>query len=106
MADYGPILSSPKQHSARVERAIDRLSWALPVIAAGLSALGGVEALEHADRLAAILGIAGASIGAFGVLFTNLASRIRDQRLALVQAIGEIHSGALDRMDRMAPRQF
>jgi hypothetical protein len=52
LADYGLLINPPKEPSPRVAKAVDFLSWALPVVAAALSTWGGIEALSQQDRRA------------------------------------------------------
>lgn len=91
MADIAddPLLYPPKEPPAFAVKVIDILSWALPAIAAALSIWGGIEALKRADNYAAGLGIAAGALSAFGIIFTNWASRIRDNRLKIAHALGE-----------------
>jgi|SRR5215469_17711951 len=91
MADMAddPLLYPPKEPPAFAVKIIDILSWALPAIAAALSIWGGIEALNHADNYAAGLGIVAGIVSALGVIFTNWASRIRDNRLKVAHALGE-----------------
>lgn len=70
--------------------AIDALSLGLPVFAAVLAVAGGIAALKGIDSAAAILGIAGGIVSAAGVILTGLASRVRDGRLAIAHAKGDL----------------
>ena len=90
IADYDPLINPPKEPPPRVTETVDFLSWALPVIAAILSVLGGVEALYQADRCAALFAISGGIVSALGVLATNWASRIRDVRLSQARNLGAL----------------
>lgn len=83
------LLNPPKELPARAVMVIDILSWALPAIAAILSIWGGIEALNRADDYAAGLGIAAGVLSAFGVVSTNWASRIRDNRLKVTHALAD-----------------
>lgn len=103
MADYGLLLSPLREASPRVAKSVDFLSLALPVVAAALSIWAGIDALRHLDDSAAFLGIAGGIASAFSVLFTNWASRIRDQRLAIVQATADLASSVAEGVDRRTP---
>ena len=84
-----PLLYPPKEPPKFARKVIDILSWGLPAIAAALSILGGIEALNGADNYAAELGIAAGVLSAIGIMFTNWASRIRDNRLRVAHALGE-----------------
>lgn len=90
IADYDPLIIPPKEPPPRVTETVDFLSWALPVIAAILSVLGGVEALYQADRCAALFAISGGIVSALGILATNWASRIRDVRLSQARNLGAL----------------
>ena len=57
--DYGALLNPKRQLSLRAQHAIDRLSWALPAVAALLSAGSGITALWNENACAAWLGIGG-----------------------------------------------
>ncbi len=83
MVDYDALINPPKQMPPRLVGIVDRLSWFLPAVAALLSAWGGLEALQKADGLAAWLGIGAGVVGALGVVFTNLSSRVRDDQLKM-----------------------
>jgi hypothetical protein len=105
-ADLGPLFNPPKEPPPLAMKAIDRLSFALPILAAGLAVWGGVEALRKVDDWAALLGIAGGIAGAGGVLFTGWASRIRDGRLAVAQSLGASAMGVADWTLSQAPPHF
>jgi hypothetical protein len=66
---------------------MDRLSIALPFLAAALSGAAGWASLGHHDVPAAWFGMLGALTGAGGVLATGAVSRVRDrqQRRMLAQ---------------------
>jgi hypothetical protein len=103
MTDYGPLLYPPKEPPAPVMTAIDALSWALPALAALLSVLGGLAALNKADASAAILSIAAGVIGAAGVIFTNWASRVRDGRLRVTHGVADLAFDTAADVDRRNP---
>ncbi len=85
-----PPLNPRRELSPRQVKAIDVLSWTLPVVAAGSSIAGGIAALNRIDERAAWLGIAGGVASAAGVIFTGWASRIRDERLEVAHALGAL----------------
>jgi hypothetical protein len=87
---YDPLLNPKKEPSPRIMWLIDTASWVLPVLAAILSVGAGVEAPRHEDGVAAFLGIGGGIISAAGVLATGWASKIRDQRMAVAFALGNL----------------
>lgn len=88
---YGDILLHPRKEPPRwVLRAVDALSWGLPVVAALLSIGAGVGALRKLDDCAAVLGIAGGVISAGAVVITGIGSRIRDRRLETALALGHL----------------
>jgi hypothetical protein len=98
---YDPLLNPKKEPSPRIMWLIDTASWVLPVLAAILAVGAGVEALTHDDSVAAILGIAGGVISAAGVLATGWASKIRDERMAVAHALGNLSLNiASDAMSR------
>jgi hypothetical protein len=98
-----PLLFPKKEPSRRIMWLIDTASWLLPVLAAILSVGAGAEALAHADRNGAFLGIAGGLASAFGVLATGWASRVRDHRLEHASGVGNLSLNiASDAMSRMS----
>ena len=102
--DYDALLNPKPEMAAWAIRTVDVLSLALPGIAALLSVFGGVAALSDANAWAAGLAIAGGIVGAFGVWFTNWASRIRDNRLAQARSLGAVSmSMASDALTRSPP---
>ncbi len=106
MADYGPLIDPPKEPSTRTAMTIDILSWALPAASALLSGWAGVDALTHADKAAALLGIAGSIAAAGGIMFTNWASRIRDHRLAQARAVADLGFEIADQVNSRTSPQF
>jgi hypothetical protein len=100
------LLNPPWQPSARLALVIDSLSWALPVIAALTSIGGGIAALQNVDNLAAGLGIFAGIASAAGVLFTGLASRIRDNRLTVTHAVASLGLDIAEGTQSMYPQNF
>lgn len=106
IVDYGPLLNPPKEPPAKAVVAIDVLSWVLPAAAAVLSVWGGLEALRGINDFAAVLAIAGGIASAFGVIFTVWSSRIRDGRLATVNAMGTFGMDIAEQVQARAPGGF
>ena len=104
--DYEPLLNPRPEPPPWAMRAIDFLTWTLPIMAAGLSVWAGVAALRKIDDWAAVLGIAGGVASALGVLFTGWASRIRDNRLAEAKAIGQLNMDTADHLMARQPSSF
>jgi hypothetical protein len=98
-----PLLNPPKEPPAEWVKVIDCLSWALPSFAALMSVGGGIAALEAMNERAAILGILGGVTSAAGVIFTGWASRIRDGRLAVAHAVGELGIDIAQRTQSLIP---
>ena len=82
------LLNPPWNPGPTWGRAFDILSLALPAVAGLLSIAAGICSLQSAGSYAAVLGILAGVISAFGVIFTSLASRIRDGRIAVAYAVG------------------
>jgi hypothetical protein len=85
---------------------IDTLSWMLPVFAGLLSVAAGIAAFESMNKLAAVLGIFGGIFSAGGVIFTGMASRIRDGRLATAHALGEFGLESAQRVQSQIPPNY
>ncbi len=102
MSDLSPLLFPPKKPWLSV-RLIDLLSWALPLTAAALAIGGGIEAARGANLCAAQLSIAGGGASAFGIIFANWASLIRDQRLEEAKGLGQLGVDMADLAQRLNP---
>jgi hypothetical protein len=102
LGSYEALLNPKRQPPLWAQHAIDGLSWGLPAFAALFSTVGGITALCNESVWAAGLGIAGGIVAAAGVIFTNWASRIRDDRLVEARSLGalgmDMASSALDRL--------
>lgn len=103
LVDYGPLINPPREPPPNMVRAIDALSWALPILSAILSISCGVLAFRKVDDWAAILGISAGIASACGVLFTGWASRIRDRRLAVAHSLGALGVDMADRAQSLHP---
>jgi hypothetical protein len=98
-----PLFNPPKEPRAEWVKVIDGLSLVLPSFAALMSVGGGVAALEAMNERAAILGILGGVSSAAGVIVTGWASRIRDGRLAVAHAVGELGISIAERAQSLIP---
>lgn len=106
MTDSNPLLNPPKEPSARMMKLIDGSTWVLPIGAAILSSGAAVAALLHADLWAAIFGIVAGILGAAGVITTNVASRIRDNRLSVTHAVASLGVDMADQAQRANPHHW
>jgi hypothetical protein len=103
MTDYAPLLDPRPDPPQWAVVTSDALSWALPVIAAGASIVAGIEALNGADRIAAMLAIGAGVASALGVVVTNWSSRIRDRRLERAMALAGIAMDTVEFANRRQP---
>lgn len=101
-----PLINPPKEPSPAVAKAIDVLSWALPTLAAVLATIGGVGALYNANTLAAICSIISGIVGALGVIATGQASKIRDNKLAVVCAVANLATRMADHENSSHPMGY
>lgn len=106
MTDYAPLLNTISVPPAWTIATSDVLSWALPVLAAGMSIGAGVEALNHADQISASLAIGVGIVSALGVIVTNWSSRIRDRRLEMAMALAGIAMDTADLANRRHPSHW
>lgn len=88
--DLGPLINPLKEPMPLRTKIIDVSSWVLPTGAAILAIIGGVEALYDVNTLAAICGIASGIASAAGIIATGKASKMRDHRLELALAVGNL----------------
>lgn len=82
-ADSSALFNPPWDPGPTLASTFDVLSLAFPIAAGLLSVGSGIGALRGMDNLAAMLGILAGVVSALGVIFTGLASRVRDGRLAV-----------------------
>ena len=106
MTDYAPLLDPRPDPPGWAITTFDALSWALPVVAAGMSIGAGVEALNHADQIAALIAIGAGVVSALGVVVTNWSSRIRDRRLERAMALAGIAMDTAEFANRRHPSHF
>ncbi len=90
MTDYSLIFDAPKEPSPRAMAWIDRAAWGLPTFGAVLSGLVG-PATFWSVGLAVALGFTAAGATALGVLFARTASRVRDDRLAVLNCMNALN---------------
>jgi hypothetical protein len=101
--DYGPLLNPQKEPPSQLMTVIDFCSWVFPALSAVLAIGGGYAALYKADQWAAAISIVGGIIGAFGVLATNWASRVRDNRIEWANSMAALSVDMADSTQRRLP---
>lgn len=98
MTDMNALLNPPWDPGPIWARIFDHLSWVLPILA-GLLSVGAVLSF-HDIRV--WCGVAAGIISAGGVIFTGLASRVRDGRLAVAQATASLGIGLADAISKQS----
>jgi len=106
IADYEAILNPKRVVAPWAEKYVDCLSWMLPATAAACSVFAGITVLLNEDKWAAWLTIGAGFLAAVGVLFANVASRIRDQRLEHERNVGALTMEIANDAASRAPSDF